>query len=229
MTDVIEKTLKDIEFVSTQAVRRAQGTPRRLTKPVNSLGRLEELACRYAAIHGSSLPLIHNKNRVCIRGRSRRRPGRRQRVSSRSDPQMVLNFLNEGAAINVLAKHARAEVVVVIVGVDHDFGPLQNLLDKKIAGVQRILAEGPAMTRNRQSVPWLSASVLRGNKRSKARMCWLWERWGSQQHRGCSSIIGVRWAAPPGSDGQGNRNRRGHTQEKNRGGRASHRSKPAGR
>ncbi len=36
--------------------------------------------------------------------------------------QMVLNFLRGGAAINVLTRHVGAEVVVVDVGVDHDFG-----------------------------------------------------------------------------------------------------------
>ena len=37
-------------------------------------------------------------------------------------PQMVFNFLNGGAGVNVLARHAGAEVRVVDMGVNFDFG-----------------------------------------------------------------------------------------------------------
>ena len=45
---------------------------------------------------------------------------------------MVYNFLDGGAAINALARHAGAEVIVVDMGVDHDFGRLDGLLDRKV-------------------------------------------------------------------------------------------------
>ena len=67
-------------------------------------------------------------------------------------PQMVLNFLNGGAGINVLARHAGAEVVVVDMGVDFDFTDAGAkhavpLLMKKVVMGTRNMRKGPAMTR----------------------------------------------------------------------------------
>lgn len=60
-------------------------------------------------------------------------------------PQMVLNFLHGGAAINALARHVGAEVVVVDIGVAE---PLQHpqLHSHKIAQGTANMTQGPAMT-----------------------------------------------------------------------------------
>jgi nicotinate-nucleotide--dimethylbenzimidazole phosphoribosyltransferase len=62
-------------------------------------------------------------------------------------PQMVLNFLNGGAAINVLANHFGVEVVVVDMGVDFNFENTVNLLNRKIDMGTGDLSLGPSMTR----------------------------------------------------------------------------------
>ena len=67
-------------------------------------------------------------------------------------PQMVLNFLNGGAGINVLARHAGAEVVVVDMGVDFDFTDVMAqhavpLQIKKVMRGTKNMRKGPAMTR----------------------------------------------------------------------------------
>jgi nicotinate-nucleotide--dimethylbenzimidazole phosphoribosyltransferase len=63
-------------------------------------------------------------------------------------PQMVLNFLRGGAAINVLARHIGARVVIVDMGVALDFAPDADLVSKKIAFGTRDFSRGPAMTRD---------------------------------------------------------------------------------
>ncbi len=63
-------------------------------------------------------------------------------------PQMVFNFLSGGAGINVLARHAGAEVRVVDVGVDYDFGDAKGLISKKVARGTRNFANGAAMSRD---------------------------------------------------------------------------------
>jgi nicotinate-nucleotide--dimethylbenzimidazole phosphoribosyltransferase len=60
---------------------------------------------------------------------------------------MVLNFLRGGAGINVLARHAGADVSVVDIGVDHDFDDVEGLLKRKVVRGTRNMALGPAMTR----------------------------------------------------------------------------------
>jgi nicotinate-nucleotide--dimethylbenzimidazole phosphoribosyltransferase len=62
-------------------------------------------------------------------------------------PQMVFNFVEGGAAINALARHVGAEVIVVDMGVDYEFKPMNGLLLKKIGRGTANFAKGPAMSR----------------------------------------------------------------------------------
>ena len=62
-------------------------------------------------------------------------------------PQMVKNFLNGKAAINVLANHIGARVMVVDMGVNYDFEEHPFLINKKIGYGTRNMAKGSAMTR----------------------------------------------------------------------------------
>jgi nicotinate-nucleotide--dimethylbenzimidazole phosphoribosyltransferase len=133
--------------VLTKELERAQTHLDSLTKPPGSLGRLEELGRRYAAIKGAESPKVGKKaifvfaadHGVTAEGVSA--------YPAEVTPQMVLNFLNGGAAINVLAKHVGAEVVVVDIGVNHKFEKHPHLLDKKIAYGTNNMAKGPSMTR----------------------------------------------------------------------------------
>ena len=59
---------------------------------------------------------------------------------------MVQNFLNGGAAINVLARQQNADVLVVGIGVNHQFNPHTHLVDRKIAFGTHNMAKQPAMS-----------------------------------------------------------------------------------
>ena len=61
--------------------------------------------------------------------------------------QMVHNFLQGGAGINVLARQARARVEVVDIGVNHDFPEVPELISRKVAYGSRNMAQEPALTR----------------------------------------------------------------------------------
>jgi nicotinate-nucleotide--dimethylbenzimidazole phosphoribosyltransferase len=61
-------------------------------------------------------------------------------------PQMVLNFLHGGAAVNVLARQAGADVVCVDIGVKSDIEHPQLVIRKVKYGTANIAA-GPAMSR----------------------------------------------------------------------------------
>jgi nicotinate-nucleotide--dimethylbenzimidazole phosphoribosyltransferase len=61
---------------------------------------------------------------------------------------MVFNFLAGGAGVNVLARHAGAEVRVVDVGVDFDFENVAGMIHRKVARGTQNFAKGPAMSRD---------------------------------------------------------------------------------
>ena len=118
----------------------------RLTKPRGSLGRLEELARRYASIRGSDALPLHHKVVFVMAGDHGVVAEGVSAFPQAVTPQMVLNFLAGGAAINVLARHAGARVVVVDCGVASPIDAGPGLIDRKVALGTENMAKGPAMT-----------------------------------------------------------------------------------
>jgi len=118
-----------------------------LTKPRGSLGRLESLSIQLAGILGQPLPEIRHKVIVTMAGDHGVVAEGVSAYPQEVTPQMVINFLNGGAAINVLARHVGARVVVVDVGVAADLEPHPDLVDKKVASGTGNIARGPAMSR----------------------------------------------------------------------------------
>ena len=122
-----------------------------LTKPQGSLGRLEEFAKKLVAVTGHQMPSLERKVVFTFAGDHGVADEGVSAFPREVTPQMVLNFIHGGAAINVLARHAGAEVVVVDIGVDYDFSgegargiPLKI---KKVMKGTRNMRKGPAMTR----------------------------------------------------------------------------------
>ena len=147
MASEIQKIIEEIIPVSKQKLNEAQKRLDSLTKPPGSLGRLEELGRRYAAIKGLESPRVRKKTVYVFAADHGVAQQGVSAYPAEVTPQMVLNFLNGGAAINVLAKHFGAEVVVVDMGVNHDFGKVPGLVDKKIARGTEDMSLGPSMTR----------------------------------------------------------------------------------
>jgi len=129
-----------------------------LAKPPGSLGRLEELAVRLAAISGvCPAPLrdpviftLAGDHGVVAQGVS----AYPQIVTA----QMVENFLRGGAAVNALARHAGARVVVADLGVAAPLPRHPDLRDRKIAPGTADMTRGPAMTRD-QAVRAVEAGI----------------------------------------------------------------------
>lgn len=117
-----------------------------LTKPPGSLGRLEEIAAKIVSIRERERPTCANKAVYVFAADHGVTEEGVSAYPKAVTQQMVRNFLASGAAINVLARCARAEVIVVDVGVDADFDPHPNLVNKKIRRGTRNMAMGPAMT-----------------------------------------------------------------------------------
>lgn len=119
-----------------------------LTKPKGSLGRLEEIAARLVAIYEDSMPEIKKKAVLVFASDHGVTEEGVSAYPKEVTAQMVFNFLRGGAGINVLAKHAGADVVVVDVGVDYDFGEIEGLISKKVVRGTGNIAKGMALTRS---------------------------------------------------------------------------------
>jgi nicotinate-nucleotide--dimethylbenzimidazole phosphoribosyltransferase len=118
-----------------------------LTKPPGSLGRLEELSIQLAGILGQERPSITRKAVIVMAGDHGVVAEGVSAFPAEVTPQMVMNFLYGGAAINVLAKVAGARVIIVDMGVAVDMPDHPDLIKRKIAYGTQNMAVGPAMTR----------------------------------------------------------------------------------
>nr|WP_255570623.1 nicotinate-nucleotide--dimethylbenzimidazole phosphoribosyltransferase [Cohnella sp. CFH 77786] len=142
MNETIERITPPDESMQSEAARYLDT----LTKPPGSLGRLEELAIQLAGITRNLRPDLSKRavvvmagdHGVCEEGIS----AYPQEVTS----QMVANFLNGGAAINVLARRAGAEVVCVDMGIKADLRH-EDLHVRKIREGTSNFTRGAAMTR----------------------------------------------------------------------------------
>lgn len=141
----LQSVLKRIRPVDADALEQIQQRIDRQAKPPGSLGRLEELSRRYLAITGREV--IRAKRIYTFAGDHGVAAEGVSAFPAEVTPQMVYNFIEGGAAVNALARHAGAEVCVVDMGVNHDFGRLKGLIDCKIAPGTANIATGPAMTR----------------------------------------------------------------------------------
>ncbi len=144
----LQDILDRIKPVNTELLTQAQARLDNKTKPPGSLGRLEEFARRVVAISGSADPDLSKKVVFTFAGDHGIVAEGVSLYPKEVTTQMVFNFLNGGAGVNVLARHSGAEVRVVDVGVDHDFGDTPGMLHRKVARGTRNFAKGPAMSRD---------------------------------------------------------------------------------
>ena len=148
MEDKIRATLSNI--AAPQQGEPAQGLARLadLTKPLGSLGRVEDLALTLWRIQGR-LPLSVDPARIYTvagdHGVAAQGVSPYPQAVTR---QMVLNFLNNGAAINVFCNTAGVDQVVVDAGcLGEAFAPHPKLLARRIKNGTDDFSLAPAMSR----------------------------------------------------------------------------------
>ncbi len=144
---LLQETLSRIVAVDPTLLAQAQTKLDNKTKPLGSLGRLEEFGRRVAAIAGTLTPNMSRKVIYTFAGDHGVVEEGISAFPKEVTPQMVLNFLAGGAGVNVLARHNGVEVRVVDIGVDHYFGLVPDLIVRKIANGTQNFTKGPAMTR----------------------------------------------------------------------------------
>ncbi|MGC8550338.1 MAG: nicotinate-nucleotide--dimethylbenzimidazole phosphoribosyltransferase [Acidobacteriaceae bacterium] len=117
-----------------------------LTKPLGSLGRLEDLAAQLVAIRQVHLALPLNKAAYVFAADHGITAEGVSAYPGAVTHQMVLNFLAGGAAVNVLARLHGVTLHVVDVGVDADFDNIEGLRHHKVSHGTKNMLRNAAMT-----------------------------------------------------------------------------------
>ncbi|EIK93682.1 nicotinate-nucleotide--dimethylbenzimidazole phosphoribosyltransferase [Pseudomonas sp. M47T1] len=139
--------LQPCQPVDTLMLQQAQERQRQLTKPAGSLGPLEDVAVQLAGLQKRLKPAV-DKVWISIFA------GDHGIVAEGVSPypqevtwQMLLNFVNGGAAISVLARQLDAHLEVVDLGTASSVDNLPGVRHERVGPGTRNFAVEPAMTR----------------------------------------------------------------------------------
>ena len=144
--NVMETHIAAIRPLNQTVFEQANARLANQARPAGSLGMLEPVSARLAAIFGTlDVCLDHKVIITCAGDHGVTQEGVSlfpQEVTS----QMVVNFVNGGASINVLGNHAGARVIAADLGVNFDFEPDLPIFHKKVGKGTANFAREPAMS-----------------------------------------------------------------------------------
>lgn len=116
------------------------------TKPIGSLGVLEKLAFQIGTVFQTLNPEITEPNIVVFAADHGIANHGVSAYPQDVTRQMVGNFLEKGAAINVFCKQNKIKLSIVDAGVNYDFPTNANLINAKIAKGTQSFLHAPAMS-----------------------------------------------------------------------------------
>lgn len=146
LESAVAEVSQGIPKLDPKWVGRARAHLNSLTKPIGSLGRLEEIAARMVAIREDKFFTPLNKAVYVFAADHGITAEGVSAYPKEVTHQMVLNLLSNGAAINVLAKLHGVDMMVVDVGVDADFGGMPGMMHRKVRAGTRNMLHETAMT-----------------------------------------------------------------------------------
>lgn len=136
MNQKIFEIIRNIKKPNYSIAKETQKILDNLTKPKGSLGELEEIAKKVAVITGIVKPVIKKKFVFVLAADHGVVEENVSAYPQEVTTQMVLNFINGGAAINVFARHIGAKIFVVDIGVKNDITIADilrtNYINKKV-------------------------------------------------------------------------------------------------
>lgn len=116
------------------------------TKPLGALGSLEKLAFQIASVQDTLSPELVNPHIIVFAASHGIASEGVSAYPSEVTPQMVLNFIEGGGAINVFTRQHGINLLLVDAGVDYDFGQNEKLVDAKVNFGTRSFSQQPAMS-----------------------------------------------------------------------------------
>ena len=142
----IREIVKSIRPLDSTCQEKARKRQDQLTKPIGSLGRLEDLSVQLAGIYRTDRPMVRKKVIFTMAADHGITAEGVSAYPSDVTTQMVLNFANGGAAINVLGRHVGAQVITVDMGVATDMEWPKSVVSRKVRKGTRNMARESAMT-----------------------------------------------------------------------------------
>ena len=145
---LLEQTIGSIrETLDQEALAAAKQRLADQAKPAGSLGIMEGIGARLAAIKGTIDVRLTNKRIVTCAGDHGVTDEGVSLFPAEVTPQMVMNFAGGGASVNVIGNHAGAVVKAADLGVNHDFPADLPIFHKKVRHGTGNFTKEPAMTR----------------------------------------------------------------------------------
>ncbi|MTK11027.1 MAG: nicotinate-nucleotide--dimethylbenzimidazole phosphoribosyltransferase [Clostridiaceae bacterium] len=143
---LLEETLQNIRPAYKEAIDKAWKRIDNLTKPIGSLGELEEIAAKMAGITGKTHNKINKKSVVIMCADN----GVFEEGVSNCPQEFTItvtnNFTRGITGVCVLSQFVNSDITVVDVGVKGDFDN-PKIINKKVAYGTKNIVKGPAMTR----------------------------------------------------------------------------------
>ncbi len=145
--NLLKETSDKITTLNSSFMDKARARQNILTKPKGSLGRLEDLSIQLAGIQGKTIPDLTNKAIFTFAGD--------HHVVYEEDiasapievtAQQVSNFVRGGGAVNALAKHCGARVIIIDMGVATTYQGLGKVKNRCIGKGASNISRGPAMS-----------------------------------------------------------------------------------
>jgi len=144
--------VKQIIPVDEKWIKKARERTAQLLMPARALGRLHDISERLCGIQETLKPSIERKAFMVMAGDHGVVKEGVSAFPQEVTGEMIKIFLNNGAAINVLAGQVNADVFVVDMGIVPDLDPAKlnggdRFFIQKVAKGTANLSQGPAMTR----------------------------------------------------------------------------------
>jgi nicotinate-nucleotide--dimethylbenzimidazole phosphoribosyltransferase len=143
----LNEALEMIRGLDTKAMDYVQERLDSLTKPLGSLGVLEEIVKQLAGISGNTYPVVDRKTVIIMCSDNGVVDEGVSQAPKSVTSSITRNFTRGITGVGVLSAHAGAEIVVVDIGVDDDLNYEEGIINRKIRKGTWNIAQGPAMTR----------------------------------------------------------------------------------
>ena len=144
----LKETINAIKPPDEGAMAQARRRLDSLTKPQGSLGRLEEIAVKIAGITGKGIPDVPRKLSILMAADHGVVEEGVSAFPQEVTVEMLENFLNGGAAMNVLSRQVGSDLWVVDIGIKEDISDKKGVMHMKVASGTNNMTCGPAMSRS---------------------------------------------------------------------------------